>query len=92
LALATCFCNDVYREASSRGIEVTAVEVEVEAQFGEIGEPAQSIEYSASVTGRASEAELRSLVEHTDRVTEIQNTLRQGMPVTLVSFDVEFVK
>jgi uncharacterized OsmC-like protein len=91
LALATCFCNDIYREASSRDIEVIAVEVEVEAQFGGVGEPAQTIGYSASVAGRASETELRNLIELTDGVTEIQNTLRQGMPVKLLSFHVESV-
>ena len=30
LALATCFCNDVYREAAREGIDVRSVEVEVE--------------------------------------------------------------
>lgn len=91
LALASCFCNDIYREAGSRDIEVVSVEVEVEAQFGGVGEPAQSIVYSASVTGRASESELHDLIEITDGVTEIQNTLRQGMPVKLVSTHVESV-
>src|SRR5215471_7612911 len=28
-ALATCFCNDLYREAAKRGIEVQDVKVEV---------------------------------------------------------------
>lgn len=91
LALATCFRNDVYREAGARNIEVVAVDVAVEARFGGVGDPARSVEYSASVTGRASEAELRDLIEHTDRVAEIQNTIRQGMPVKLVSFHAETV-
>ena len=30
LALATCYCNDIYREAAKRGIEVVGVEVEVQ--------------------------------------------------------------
>ena len=29
LALATCYCNDIYREASKRGIHVQLVDVEV---------------------------------------------------------------
>ena len=29
LSLATCFCNDLYREAAKRGIAVRQVEVEV---------------------------------------------------------------
>ena len=29
LALATCYCNDLYREANKRGIDVSGVDVEV---------------------------------------------------------------
>ena len=39
LALATCYCNDVYREAQRAGIEVVSVDVDVEGTFGGIGEP-----------------------------------------------------
>ena len=38
LALATCYCNDIYREAAKRGIEVVGVEVEVQGDFGAEGE------------------------------------------------------
>jgi organic hydroperoxide reductase OsmC/OhrA len=31
LALAPCYCNDIYREARERGIEVERVQVEVRA-------------------------------------------------------------
>ena len=34
LALAACYCNDIYREAKDRGLEVASVEVEVSGQFG----------------------------------------------------------
>jgi uncharacterized OsmC-like protein len=34
LALATCYCNDLYREANKRGIEVESVEVRVSGEFG----------------------------------------------------------
>jgi uncharacterized OsmC-like protein len=30
LALATCYCNDIYREAAKRGIQIEGVGVEVE--------------------------------------------------------------
>ena len=30
LALATCYCNDLYREAAKRGLEIEGIEVEVE--------------------------------------------------------------
>jgi organic hydroperoxide reductase OsmC/OhrA len=84
LALATCYCNDLYREAASRGVTVQGVEVEVEAQFGGAGEPARQIRYRAKVTADAPDAVLRELVEHTDRVAEVHNTLRSGIPVEMV--------
>ncbi len=33
LALATCYCNDIYREAAKRGLKVEHVEVEVEGDY-----------------------------------------------------------
>jgi organic hydroperoxide reductase OsmC/OhrA len=43
LALATCYCNDVYREASRRGLAIRGVEVGVAAEFGGRGEPARRL-------------------------------------------------
>lgn len=83
LALATCYCNDIYREAAERNIEVTAVEVEVTGSFGGKGDAATNIQYRASVRANASEAEVLDLIRHTDAVAEIHNTLRQGATVTL---------
>lgn len=83
LALATCYCNDIYREADKRGIKVSQVTVEVEGDFGAEGEPAQNVSYRAKVTAQASEADIHELMQQTDRVAEIQNTLRVGTPVTL---------
>jgi organic hydroperoxide reductase OsmC/OhrA len=88
LALATCYCNDIYREAAKRGLKVEQVEVEVEGDFGAEGEPAKHVTYRAKVTARASEAEIRELMSQTDRVAEIQNTLRVETPVSLVGIEV----
>ena len=38
LSLATCFCNDIYREAAKMNIPVTAVEVTATCEFGAEGE------------------------------------------------------
>lgn len=84
LALATCYCNDIYREAARRGIQVERVEVEVEGDFGAEGEPATNVTYRAHVTSQAGDDEIRQLMRHTDRVAEIQNTLRAGTPVTFL--------
>lgn len=83
LALATCFCNDIYREAAKRGIVVESVQVQVEGDFGAEGEPARNIVYRAQVAASASRDEIRELIAHTDRMAEIQNTLRTGVHVTL---------
>ena len=88
LALATCYCNDIYREANKRGIKVEKVEVEVEGEFGAEGEPAKNVSYRAKVTAQASEAEIQELMTQTDRVAEIQNTLRQETPVKLSGIEV----
>ncbi len=87
LALATCYCNDIYREAAKRALKVEHVEVEVEGDFGAEGEPARNVSYRAKVTAQASAAQIRELMRYTDQVAEIQNTLRRGAPVVLSSIE-----
>jgi organic hydroperoxide reductase OsmC/OhrA len=91
LALATCYCNDIYREAAKRDIKVERVEVEVSGDFGAEGEPAKNMNYRAKVHAHGTEAEIRALMEHTDTVAEIQNTLRVGTPVRLKEIDWELL-
>ena len=88
LALATCYCNDIYREAEKKGIVVENVEVEVEGDFGAAGAPAENVVYRAKVTAKASEQEIRELMNLTDTVAEIQNTLRVKTSVTLSQIEV----
>ena len=83
LALATCYCNDIYREAKKRGIEILSVDVEVTGLFGTEGEAASNIGYRASVVAKASQEEILNLMRHTDSVAEIQNTVRHSCPVVL---------
>jgi uncharacterized OsmC-like protein len=84
LALATCYCNDIYREAARRNITVKNVQVEVSGEFDDSpGSPATQIVYNALVEADASETDILDLMRHTDSVAEIQNTLRQGAAVTL---------
>jgi len=87
LALATCYCNDVYREAKKRGIEVQRNEVEVEGTFGAEGVAAERFAYHARVSARASRQEIIGLMQHTDSVAEIQNTVRQAAQVLLTATD-----
>lgn len=83
LALATCYSNDLYREADKRGITVEQLEVEVEIHFGVEGEPARNAVYRVRLIADAPEQQLREMMNYTDRMAEIQNTLRLGIPVIL---------
>jgi uncharacterized OsmC-like protein len=84
LALATCYCNDVYREAKRLGVEVTGVEVEASATFPGIGLAATDVAYRVRVDSPAAADVVADLVRQTDAVAEIHNTLRAGAAVQLV--------
>ncbi len=83
LAIGGCYCNDIFREATKLGIVIKSVQVDVQADWG--GDPvrAQQVTYSTRIEAEASEAEILALIEQTDRVAEIPNSLRLGTPVTL---------
>lgn len=83
LALATCFCNDIYREAAKRNMTVTGVDVTVTGEFGAEGEPGTNFTYTANVKADAAEEDIKALIQHTDRVAEIHNTLRKGIDITI---------
>lgn len=83
LSLATCFCNDLYREAGKRKLVISGVEVLFQGDFGAEGAPGTNLTYSVRVDSEASASEIRELIEFTDRIAEIHNTVRKGVPVTL---------
>lgn len=85
LALATCFCNDLYREAQRDGITVDGVEVEAHARFPGRGVGAADVRYGAKVTSIASKEAVDKLLRNTDDVAEIHRSLRAG---TYVGFEV----
>jgi len=88
LALATCYVNDIYREAAKKGIKIERVEVEVTGDFDLEGAPAKNVAYKVRLAADADEAELLELMQLTDSVSEIQNTLRVGTPVTLLETEI----
>jgi organic hydroperoxide reductase OsmC/OhrA len=81
LALATCYCNDLYREAARLGVSLGSVVVEASADFEGVGLAAKNIRYRARVVSSASDAEVARLLRDTDAVAEIHNTLRSGAAV-----------
>lgn len=84
LALATCFCNDIYREAAKRNMSIESVSVDVNGQFGREGEPGKNIVYHATVLAPGhSREEIQDLITYVDSIAEIHNTLRGGVDVKL---------
>ena len=81
LALATCYCNDLHREAAARGLVLDAVEVEASAEFAGPGLAATDVRYRARVESPASPAQIEALLRETDAVAEVHNTVRAGLPV-----------
>ena len=87
LALATCYCNDLYREAARLNVAIDSVEVEAHADFEGVGLAATNIAYRARVVSSASEAEIEALLRQTDAVAEVHNTVRAGASVSLRHWD-----
>ncbi len=84
LALATCYCNDVFREGARLAVPVDAVEVEAQADFDGVGLAATNISYKARVDSTAPQADILELLRATDAVAEVHNTIRVGATVSLL--------
>lgn len=81
LALATCYCNDLYREAARLRIPIDGAEVEASAEFPGVGLAATNIRYRAVVKSSANPEAIAQLLSETDAVAEVHNTVRAGVPV-----------
>jgi uncharacterized OsmC-like protein len=84
LSLATCYCNDIYREAAKRNIQVTQVEVIFTGEFGSEGEPGRNFQYKPIINSTATSEQLEALIKYTDEIAEIHKTLRLGLNITLL--------
>lgn len=84
LALATCFCNDIYREAIKRKITINSVEVFVTGEFGKEGEAASGISYTTNIDApHCSKEEINELIVYVDKIAEVHNTLRKGISFSI---------
>lgn len=83
LAIATCYANDLFREAKAMAIAIESVDVDVEATFGGPGEPGRDIRCRAAVHADVAPERIDALLRRTDAVAEVHNTLRVGTPVAL---------
>ena len=69
------------------------MEVDVEGEFGSVGELTRDVSHRARVVARgASEEDVQRLLAHTGEVAEIQNSLRTGVPVRLAALIVDLVE
>jgi uncharacterized OsmC-like protein len=83
LSLATCYCNDIYREAAKLGIRIDEVTVEFSGEFGAEGEPGKNFYYKPTIKSNASQEQLDELITFTDNIAEIHKTLRMGLAIQL---------
>ena len=83
LAIGGCVSNDLFREATVRGIRLTSVHVVVRGDFS--GDPAVSdpVSYDVELAGDATADQLQALVAHVDAIAEIPNSVRRGTDVRL---------
>jgi organic hydroperoxide reductase OsmC/OhrA len=84
LALAICYCNDLYREANRLGISLQRIEVEAAATFTGVGLAASDVRYQAKVESTASPEAVAQLLRETGAVAEVHNTPKKGVPVQLL--------
>jgi uncharacterized OsmC-like protein len=87
LALATCYCNDLYREAGRLGLQLDGVEVEASATFEGEGLAARDVRYRAWVDSPEPRTAIHALLVATDAIAEVHNTLRAGVEVTRTTSD-----
>ena len=87
LALATCYCNDIFREAARLQIDVRGVEVVASPEFNGVGLAATNVTYQARVQADAPSEKLEQLLKETDAVAEVHNTVRAPIAVTLVPWE-----
>ena len=89
LAVAGCVFNDLYHLAAERGIRLTDVRVAATGGFeGEEPTISTGITYQVSVSGEASEEQLRELVAEVDRTASIPDVLRRETAVSLSDLQV----
>jgi hypothetical protein len=70
------------------GITVHTLEVNVNGEFGGRGEPAKNVSFDVKISADASVDRVNELLQFTDSVAEIQNTMRVNVPVTLRQIEI----
>jgi putative redox protein len=82
-AIAGCYSNDLYREASTLGIALARVAITVDGDFPKRGEPSSPITVDIELEGDAPDDRLHELVRLVDTIAEIPNSIRGGTSIEL---------
>jgi len=85
LAAAGCVLNDIYREATTLGVELNGVRVHAAGDFDTNTWASTGITYSVQVSSSASSEQLAHLLDVVDEIAEIPRAIRAGAPVQRVS-------
>jgi putative redox protein len=81
LAIAACWSNDLYREATTMGIELAGVELTVDGDFPARGSGSTPITIDLVVRSAAAEERIRALIDEVERIAEIPRAIREGPPI-----------
>ncbi|RAI99436.1 putative OsmC-like protein [Chitinophaga skermanii] len=83
MSIGASYCNVLYREATGFNIEILEVEIIVNADWA--GEPAQArnVRFDVKIKSNAPREQVEALLKHTDKVSEVNNSLRTGIAVRL---------
>ena len=84
-AIAACLSNDLYREASAMGIQLSRVALTIDGDFPARGAPSTPISVDVEIAGDAPEANIAELLALVDRIAEIPNSMRTTTPVEIRS-------
>jgi putative redox protein len=81
LAIAACWSNDLYREATTMGIELDGVELTVDGDFPARGSGSTPITIEVVVRSAAPESKVRELIDEVERVAEIPRAIHDATPI-----------
>jgi putative redox protein len=83
LAIGGCDSNDIFGEVGKRGIAARNVQVTVRADWSGEQMRVQNVSFDVVVEPDATQESILNLIQHTDRISEIPNSLCFGTEVKL---------
>ena len=81
LSIAACVLNDLYREASGRGVQLDGVRVKAWGGFDTTTWQSTGIRYSVEMDSSADDTAIKALLDRVDQVAEIPRAVRASAEV-----------